>query len=98
MLLLNRTLKLIIVVSQSCLVFPFTSSLKTSFSRSRYYANFGMQNDEAFGEKMQRKPSRFDTFNIIFSGCIGVEPKDLYLKNGHHVKSFPVKCIYTSSK
>ena len=94
MLLLNRALKAIILILQSCLVFPFTSSFKASFSHSHSRsANFGMQND-AFGEKIQKKPSRFDTFKIIFSGCIGVEPKDLFLKNGHHVKSFPVMHLY----
>ena len=97
MLLFSRILG-ILLISQSCLAFPFLSVVKNTFSLSHctfsLLANFGMQN-EAFGEKMQpKKPSRFDTFSIIFSGCVGVEPKDMFLKNGHLVKSFPVTHEY----
>lgn len=97
MMFFNLILKAILLISQIYMAFPFVSAFKDSFSLSRssssLFANFGMQN-EAFGEKMQKKPSRFDTFKIVFSGCVGVEPKDLFLKNGHHVKSFPVTHEY----
>lgn len=37
-------------------------------------------------------PSRYDTCLVIADGVIGMDPKDTYLKNGHHVINFPV-CI-----
>lgn len=35
-------------------------------------------------------PSRYDTCLVFATGYIGVEPKEMYLKNGHYVVSFPV--------
>jgi hypothetical protein len=35
-------------------------------------------------------PSRFDTCLMFVSGIIGIEPKDIFFKNGHYIQSFPV--------
>lgn len=44
-------------------------------------------------------PSRYDTCLVFSDGIIGMEPKDVYLKNGHHVVNFPVylQPLYASS-
>lgn len=43
------------------------------------------------GSPRSEIPTRYDTCLVIADGIIGMEPKDMYLKNGHHVVNFPVR-------
>lgn len=37
-------------------------------------------------------PSRYDTCKLLVSGVVGTEPKEIYLKSGHYVVNFAVRC------
>lgn len=38
-------------------------------------------------------PQRFDTCMMLVSGIIGVEPKEIFFKNGNYLNSFPASDI-----
>jgi hypothetical protein len=38
-------------------------------------------------------PTRFDTCFMLVSGVIGVEPKEIFFKNGNYLHTFPVSII-----
>lgn len=40
-------------------------------------------------------PRRFDTCLLLVSGVVGVEPKDVYLPDGHYVVNFSVTLLLT---
>lgn len=52
-------------------------------------------NNEKYSDQSGKpdSPSRFDTCLLLTDGIIGMEPKDVYLKNGHHVMNFPVSLL-----
>lgn len=68
-------------------VFPSAPrSLKSAIRRERQYK---LQRDDENAMRAEI-PSRYDTCIVLADGVIGMEPKEMYLKNGHYVINFPV--------
>lgn len=48
------------------------------------------RDDEIHNQIRPDIPSRYDTCIVLADGVIGMETKEMYLKNGHYVVNFPV--------
>mmetsp|Transcript_20141 Transcript_20141/g.27749 ORF Transcript_20141/g.27749 Transcript_20141/m.27749 type:complete len:280 (+) Transcript_20141:2-841(+) len=59
----------------------------------RLSSDAGYSDEAVFQGTTKKNPSRFDTFKILFSGVIGVDAKDVHMKNGHLVKTFPLAVV-----
>jgi hypothetical protein len=48
------------------------------------------RDDDTHNPSRQDIPSRYDTCIVLADGVIGMDTKEMYLKNGHYVVNFPV--------
>jgi hypothetical protein len=54
-------------------------------------ANMNAQSGYAPAEGLGAQPAAIDTCKILFSGFVGTDPKDVYLKNDQYIVSFLVR-------